>query len=439
MLDIKWIRQNQAEVQAIADQKGIPVTVSQLVEYDDRRRSLLHQLEQMRQDRNRLSQEISGLLRSNESEKADRSKQRVKEINQRLSTIEDEHKVVESHFKQLMLYVPNVVSPDTPKGGSDHDNVEVKRMGEPTEFAFEPKDHVTLGELHQMIDIPRGVKTAGSRNYYLTGMGASLHRAVQQLALDVLVQRGFTLLEVPLMVRTEALLNTAHFPLSQGQTFKMAEEDKWLVGTSEVPLVSYYDHEIVDVTEPIRLTAVSTCFRNEVGSAGKDVHGLYRLHQFSKVEQVILCEANLDTSEQLFQEITANAEEILSLLELPYRIMTVCTGDMSQKTYKQWDIETWMPSRQAYGETHSASNLLDFQARRSNIRYRNADGKTQFCYTLNNTAIASPRILIPLLENHQQEDGSIRIPQALQKYLHGMERLEPNIQRQPFLSTGLPG
>jgi seryl-tRNA synthetase len=179
----------------------------------------------------------------------------------------------------------------------------------------------------------------------------------------------------------------------------------------------------VDVTEPIRLAAISTCFRNEVGSAGKDVHGLYRLHQFSKVEQVILCEASLETSEQLLQEIAANAEEILSLLELPYRVMAVCIGDMSQKTYKQWDIETWMPSRQAYGETHSASNLLDFQARRSNIRYRNADGKTQFCYTLNNTAIASPRILIPLLENHQQEDGSIRIPQALQRYMQGLECL----------------
>ncbi len=425
MLDIKWIRQNQAKVQTIADQKGIPISISQLVKYDDRRRALLHELEQLRQDRNRLSQEISVFMRNNEREKVDHHKKRVKEINQRLHTIEEEHKEVEGHYRQLMLYVPNVVSPDTPVGVSDHDNVEIKRVGEPTTFAFEPKDHVALGELHQMIDLPRGVKTAGSRNYYLTDMGALLHRAVQQLAIDVLVQRGFKLLEVPLMVRTEALLNTAHFPLGQEQTFKMAEEDKWLVGTSEVPLVSYYDHEMIDVAEPIRLAAVSTCFRNEVGSAGKDVHGLYRLHQFAKVEQVILCEANLDISEQLFQEITANAEQILSLLELPYRIMAVCTGDMSQKTYKQWDIETWMPSRHGYGETHSASNLLDFQARRSNIRYRDRDGKTQFCYTLNNTAIASPRILIPLLENHQQEDGSIRIPLALQRYMQGRERLEP--------------
>ena len=425
MLDIKWIRQNQDLVQAVADQKGIPVSISQLVEWDDKRRMLLQEVEQLRQDRNRITQEINALIQKNDLEKVEEKKQRVKEINSRLSTTENEHKEVERQYKNLMMYVPNVVSPDTPKGLSDKDNVEVKRVGEPTSFNFEPKDHVTLGELHKMIDIPRGVKTAGSRNYYLTGAGVSLHRAVQQLALDLLVEKGFTLLEVPLMVRTEALFNTGYFPLGQDQTYKVAEDDKWLVGTSEVPLVSYYDNEIVDVMEPIKLAAVSLCFRNEVGSAGKDVHGLYRVHQFSKVEQVIVCEDSLEKSEQLFQEITGNAEEILKLLELPYRIMAVCTGDMSQKTYKQFDIETWMPSRQTYGETHSSSNLLDFQARRSNIRYRDINGKVRFCYTLNNTAVASPRILIPLLENHQEEDGSIRIPQALRKYMNGIERLQP--------------
>jgi len=425
MLDIKWIRQNQDLVQAVADQKGIPVSISQLVEWDDKRRMLLQEVEQLRQDRNRITQEINALIQKNDLEKVEEKKQRVKEINSRLSTTENEHKEVERQYKNLMMYVPNVVSPDTPKGLSDKDNVEVKRVGEPTSFNFEPKDHVTLGELHKMIDIPRGVKTAGSRNYYLTGAGVSLHRAVQQLALDLLVETGFTLLEVPLMVRTEALFNTGYFPLGQDQTYKVAEDDKWLVGTSEVPLVSYYDNEIVDVMEPIKLAAVSLCFRNEVGSAGKDVHGLYRVHQFSKVEQVIVCEDSLEKSEQLFQEITGNAEEILKLLELPYRIMAVCTGDMSQKTYKQFDIETWMPSRQTYGETHSSSNLLDFQARRSNIRYRDINGKVRFCYTLNNTAVASPRILIPLLENHQEEDGSIRIPQALRKYMNGIERLQP--------------
>ena len=427
MLDIKWIREHQDIVQSAAKQKGITISIEQLVNQDDQRLLLLQSIEQLRQERNQKSEAIRALILNNSIEQAEQHKQHVKEINQRLSHLEDEHREVEQQCKQLLLYVPNIISRDTPLGLSDKDNVEIKRHGLPASFGFKPKDHVALGELHRMIDIPRGVKTAGSRNYYLTGKGVALHRAVQQLALDLLANKGFTLLEVPLMVRTEALFNTGYFPLGQQQTYKIADNDKWLVGTSEVPLVSYYDNEIVDVAEPIKLAAVSPCFRNEVGSAGKDVHGLYRVHQFSKVEQVILCENSLEVSEQMFQEITNNAKEILDMLELPYRIMAVCTGDLSQKNYKQWDIETWMPSRQAYGETHSSSILLDFQARRSNIRYRDAAGKTQFCHTLNNTAIASPRILIPLLENHQEEDGSIRIPKALRKYMNGLERLENNI------------
>lgn len=225
------------------------------------------------------------------------------------------------------------------------------------------------------------------------------------------------------MVRTEAMNHTGFFPLGEDQTYRIANEDKWLVGTSEVPMVAYYADEIIDADRPIKLAAASTCFRSEVGSAGRDVHGLYRVHQFAKVEQVILCKADPVLSEALLQQITANAEELLQCLELPYRVMAVCTGDMSQKTYKQYDIETWMPSRGAYGETHSSSNLHDFQARRSNIRYRDKDGSLKFCHTLNNTAVASPRILIPLLENHQQEDGSIRIPAALQPYMNGMQQI----------------
>lgn len=197
---------------------------------------------------------------------------------------------------------------------------------------------MALGELHKLIDVPRGVKTAGTRNYYLTGAGVALHRAVQQLAVDLLTERGFQLLDVPLMVRAEAMRSTGFFPLGLDQTYRITGEDQWLVGTSEVPLVSYYSGEIVDVTDPIRLAAVSVCFRNEVGSAGRDVHGLYRVHQFAKVEQVIICEASLDASEQMFQEITRNAEDLLQLLELPYRKMAVCTGDMAQKPTSRWTL-----------------------------------------------------------------------------------------------------
>ncbi|MFD1177607.1 serine--tRNA ligase [Paenibacillus puldeungensis] len=421
MLDIKWIRKNEELVQHVANQKGIPLSIAELLEWDDKRRLALQEVEQLRQERNRMTQQINTFIRENQQELAERQKQAVREVNRRLDTLEQEQREAEQRYRELMMLVPNQVSPDTPEGRSDQDNVEIKRVGEPRAFDFALKDHVALGELHRMIDIPRGVKTAGSRSYYLTGVGVALHRAVQQLAIDLLVSRGFQLLEVPLMVRTTAMYNTGFFPIGEDQTYRLTEEDQWLVGTSEVPLVSYYDHEIVDVTKPIKLAAASVCFRNEVGSAGRDVHGLYRVHQFAKVEQVILCENSLDTSETMFQEITKNAEELLQQLELPYRVMNVCTGDMSQKTYKQWDIETWMPSRQAYGETHSSSQLLDFQARRSQIRFRDAAGSLQYCYTLNNTAVASPRILIPLLENHQQEDGSIRIPEALQKYMNGLD------------------
>lgn len=424
MLDINWIKENQNLVQSVADQKGISISISELIKWDNKRRELLLQVELQRQEKNKITREISSFIKTNERDKVEQKKQMVKEINDRLSKIEIEHKEAEKQCLNLLLKVPNIVSPDTPYGQSDKDNVVVKRVGQPRRFEFEPKDHVTLGEIHQIIDIPRAVKTSGSRNYYLKGIGVALHRAVQQLALDVLVEKGFTLLEVPLMVRTESLFNTGFFPLGEETTYKIEGTDKWLVGTSEVSLVSYYGNEFVNIEVPIKLAAVSQCFRNEVGSAGRDVHGLYRVHQFTKVEQVIICENNLEKSEQLFQEITMHAEEILTKLELPYQVVQVCTGDMSQKTYKQFDIETWMPSRNAYGETHSSSHLLDFQARRSNIKYRDENGNAKYCYTLNNTAVASPRILIPLLENHQAEDGSIRIPYALRKYLNGMERFE---------------
>jgi seryl-tRNA synthetase len=432
MLNIQSIRENKETLQMVADQKGVAVSIAELLAWDDQKRQLLQKVEQLRQDRNKLSQAFSKLVQSGAAagkpgyaEEAGSLKIKVKEINSRLISMEAKLDEVEQPFNKLMMLVPNLVSPDTPIGQSDADNVELRCVGERPNFGFGIRDHIALGELHDIIDIPRGVKTAGTRNYYLKGAGAMLHRAVQQLALDLLTAQGFTLLEVPLLVRSAALTNTGFFPLGEDQTYSVSDEDKWLVGTSEVSLVAYYGNEIVDVSAPIRLASVSTCFRNEVGSSGKDVHGLYRVHQFAKVEQVVICEASLEQSEAILQQITQNAEHLLQLLELPYRVMAVCTGDMSQKTYKQYDIESWMPSRQAYGETHSSSNLLDFQARRSHIRYRDAQGKLTYCHTLNNTAVASPRILIPLLENHQEEDGSIRIPAALRPYMNGLDRLVP--------------
>lgn len=425
MIDIRYIRDHAEEMQGTANGKGIALSISRLLEADEHRRALMQEIEQLRYARNRASERIGVLMAAGDVTEAGRLKAEVKWNNETLARLEAQQSEVEAAYVELMRLVPNPVSEDTPAGLSDEDNVETKRVGEIPAFGFEPRDHVAIGEALGLFDIPRGVKVAGARNYILMGAGFRLHRAVQHLAMDVIEQAGFTPMDVPMLVREDALVGSGYFPLGRDQTYALADENKYLVGTSEVSLAAYYADEIIDVREPIRLAAMSACFRKEVGSQGRDVRGLYRVHQFSKVEQLVLCENDPELSERLLQEITANAERILQLLELPYRVVSVCIGDMSQKNHKQYDIETWMPSRGAYGETHSSSNVHDFQARRANIRYRDADGKLQYCHMLNNTAIASPRILIPLLENHQREDGSVYVPKALRPYMQGQTELVP--------------
>lgn len=424
MLEMNWIKDNQELVRNTATWKRIDFPLDELLDWDEKRRGLRQETEQLRAERNGLTKEVERLLRQGDRPAGEIVKAQVRELNHRLSLLEADLNEAERRCRELMLLAPNPVSQDTPIGHDDNDNVELRLNGAVPEFGFAPRDHVELGELHDIIDIPRGVKAGGPRSYVLKGAGLMLHLAVQRLALDVLTARGFTAMDVPVIVRPEALERTGFFPGGMDQTYELSGDNRWLVGTSEVSLVSLYSDEIVELDTPMRLAGMSTCFRREVGSAGRDVRGLYRVHQFSKIEQVVLCRNDEGVSNHMLHEILANAEHILQLLELPYRVMAVCTGDMSLKTHKQYDIETWMPSRGAYGETHSASNLLDFQARRSGIRYRDAEGRLQYCHTLNNTAVATPRILIPLLENHQQEDGSIYIPQALRKYMDGLERLE---------------
>lgn len=419
MLDMNWIRNNEELVRNTAVWKRVDFPLDELLECDDRRRRLRRETEQHRAQRNGLTKEVELLLRQGNPAAGDQVKEQVRTLNGLLGTLEAELAKAERRCSELLLLAPNPVSADTPIGLDDSENVEVRQQGTVPEFSFTPRDHVELGELHDIIDIPRGVKAGGPRSYVLKGNGLLLHLAVQRLALDVLAERGFTAMDVPVLVRPEALERTGFFPGGKEQTYELNGENRWLAGTSEVSLVSLYSDEILELDEPMRIAGMSACFRREVGSAGRDVRGLYRVHQFSKIEQVVLCKNDPETSEQMLQEILANAEHILQLLELPYRVVAVCSGDMALKTHKQYDIETWMPSRDAYGETHSASNLHDFQARRSGIRYRDEDGRLKYCHTLNNTAVATPRILIPLLENHQQEDGSIYIPAVLRPYLGG--------------------
>ncbi|ACJ79139.1 serine--tRNA ligase [Bacillus paranthracis] len=425
MLDINFIRNHQQDLSLIANQKGINISIERIIQLDFERRKLIHDIELARFTKKKLSNDMKDFVLKGDNQHLIKSiKLQIDEINKSLKANQQNLESILNEYNTLMLLVPNIISSDTPIGLSDKDNVVVKECGRKPTFTFSIKDHIELGHSLDIIDIKRGVKVAGTRNYYLKNMGASLHRAVQQLAIDHLIQKGFTLLEVPAMVNEEMFINTGFFPIGQDQTYKLANSNKYLIGTSEVPIVSYYSNEFVNIEKPIKLAGISNCFRSEVGAAGRDVKGLYRVHQFSKVEQVILCENNVEKSNLILEEITQNAEEILQLLELPYRVVSVCTGDIGQGVFKKYDIETWMPSRNSYGETQSASNLLDFQSRRSKIRYKDNNGEIKYCHTLNNTAIATPRILIPLLEVHQQEDGSIYIPRALRKYLNNQEYIE---------------
>ncbi|MCQ4087402.1 serine--tRNA ligase [Saccharibacillus sp. JS10] len=423
MMDIKQIRAQADEFQTVTDRKKINISIKELLDLDTQKRQLSNQAEHLRMQRNRRSAEIGAKIAAGQHEEAQLDKQEMAVERKQLAEIEKILEPIQIRYNELMAKVPNLVSPDTPMGQSDQDNVVLSEHGQIPQFAFPMRDHMELSDLHGLFDIERGVKVAGSRNYFLKGDGLRLQRAVQQLALDVLEERGFTAMDVPLMVRTRAMEDTGFFPTGQDQAYRIEGQDTWLVGTSEVPLIAYFSGEILDMAKPIKVAGISTCFRSEVGSAGRDVRGLYRVHQFAKVEQVIICRGDERESEKYLQELTQNAEDLLQMLELPYRKVAVCIGDMSQKNYKQYDLETWMPSREAYGETHSASNVGDFQARRAGLRYRDVDGQLRFCHTLNNTAVAVPRLLIPLLENHQQEDGSIYLPPALRPYIGGREFL----------------
>lgn len=414
MLDIQFIRENVDLIKKTAVNKGIDVDIDHLLEVDQRRRELIQLTESLKQERNQNSK----LVQKASGEEKTKLIERTKEVNQQIKKYDDELDAILQEFNALMLRVPNPPTPDTPVGEDDSDNVEVKRVGELPKFDFEPKNHVELMQLHRMIDIERGVKIAGSRSYFLLNDGALLHRAVQQLALDFLSKRGYTPMVVPVLVNGMALEGTGYFPLGEEQTFWLERDEKYLVGTAEVSLTSFHQGEILDEEElPKRYAGVSDCFRREVGSAGRDVFGLYRVHQFSKVEQVVICKNDPEESKRFHYELLQNAEDLLQLLEIPYRVVQVCTGDMGQGQIRKHDIESWMPSRGNYGETHSCSTFHDFQARRLKLRYRDSMGNVQYCHTLNNTALATPRILIPLLENHQLADGRIRIPKALQPYM----------------------
>lgn len=419
MLDIKFIRENQEKVQSAALDKNFKVDLEALLNLDDQLRASQAQLEELQSQRNSLSKQIP---KASEEER-ETIKSQVSALKPRMEELTSEVKEISDRFNSMMLDIPAPAREDVPVGKDDSQNVEVKTWGQKPEFSFKPLDHMELGTKNDWIDVPRGVKLAGSRSYILKGGCAQLEQALLRFTLDHLNAKGYTQLSVPVLVKEDCMVGTGYFPNGREQAYCVEKDQLALVGTAEVPVASYHSDEIIPKDQlPKKYMAVSSCFRREAGTYGKDTHGLYRVHQFQKVEQVIISEAGVEASEQLHEELLRNSEELMQKLELPYRVVYVCTGDLGQGQVRKHDIEAWMPSREAYSETHSCSTFHDFQARRLRIRYK--DGKKkQFCHTLNNTAIAAPRILIPFLEVHQQEDGSVRIPEALRPYLGGREFL----------------
>lgn len=438
MIDIKLIRQDPQRFKQAAADKRIHTDIDAICALDDRRRTIQQELDSLKHQQNEISGQIA--LYKNPKSKwfqqalaAGRSEAEIRAEGQQLidqvAQLKSRAKELDAEFKQVsdelaaaLLTVAQPADPEVPVGKDESENVEIRRVGEPPKFDFEPKDHVTLMTALGMLDIERGVKLAGTRNYLLKGDGAALHLAVLRLALDLMVERGFTQMVVPVLVRDEQMVGTGYFPGGEEQAYRCERDGMSLVGTAEVPLTAYHRDEILTEDElPKKYVALSTCFRREAGAAGKDTYGLYRIHLFDKVEQVIVCKNDESLSKQFHAEILQNAEDVLARLELPYRVVNVCTGDLGQGQVQKFDIETWMPSRGGYGETHSASRFYEYQARRLMIRYRDGAKNIRYCHTLNNTVIASPRILIPLVENHQNPDGTIRIPKALRPYLGGRE------------------
>lgn len=420
MLDIKYIRENADFIKKAAADKRMSVDLDELLTIDAALKPLQQELEVLQAERNTLSKTIGKAPQ----EEREALKAKVSAIKTKMEELSSGIKEKKQKYDALMLLVPAPARKDVPVGKDDQENLLVKKHGEIPEFDFKTKDHVAIGEKLDIIDIPRGVKLAGSRSYVLKGDGALLEQAILRFTYDLLVSRGFTPLSVPVLVREEAMVGTGYFPTGRDQAYCVEKDEMSLVGTAEVSLTSYLSNEMLKEADlPIRLMAQSSCFRREAGTYGKDTHGLYRVHQFQKIEQVIICKADEDVSEKHHNELLDNAEAIVQALGLPYQVVYVCTGDLGQGQVRKHDIETWMPSRKSYGETHSCSTFHEFQARRLALRYKTKEGKKLVCHTLNNTAVASPRILIPLIEHYQQKDGSLAIPKVLQPYMGGKTKI----------------
>ncbi|AZI42247.1 serine--tRNA ligase [Deinococcus psychrotolerans] len=416
MLDLKFIRDNPGLIKHAIQVKRIGLDLDELLQVDRELLELKQRVEALQAERNANAKAVPKVSKEEKPALIEKGKA----LGEELKELEPALRAHEDALKQLLLRVPNIPLAGVPEGVDDADNVELRREGELPTFDFTPLDHVALLDKHHWADAERVARVSGSRSYLLKGEAALLEQAILTFALTYLADKDFTPLSTTALVRPETLVATGHFPGGEDQVYKIEGLDLMLAGTAEVPVNSLYAGEILPEEDlPIRFAAISAAFRSEAGSAGRDVRGLIRVHEFRKVEQYVICRADQEEALQWFDTLLANAEGILQALELPYRVVQNCTGDMGAGKALMYDIEAWVPSEQLYRETHSCSYLGDWQARRTGLRYKGEGGKPHFAHTLNNTGIAVPRVLVPFLENHQQADGRIRIPAALQPFMGG--------------------
>lgn len=423
MLDIKLIRNEVEKVKEKTQKRGVdPAIIDEILELDESRRKLIQDTEELKKERNRVSEEIAQKKRNKEN--ADEAIQAMRQVGEDIKDIDARLNAVKTDFEDRMSRVPNLIHDDVPEGADDTENVEIRRTGDPRQFDFEPKAHWDILEDLELADFERAAKVSGARFVYHTGDGARLERALMNFMLDVHNKNGYREMMTPQIVRAEAMYSTGQLPKFEEDLFKIDGMEMYTIPTSEVTLTNFYkDETLEDAQLPVKFTAQTACFRSEAGSAGRDTRGLIRLHQFNKVEMVRV-ERPEDSWEAL-EEMTTHAENILNLLDIPHRTVLLCTGDIGFGSSKTYDVEVWLPSYDDYKEISSISNMTDFQARRGNIKFKREKGaKPEFLHTLNGSGLAVGRTMAALLENYQNADGSVTIPEVLRPYMSGQEKLE---------------
>ncbi len=423
MLDIKQLRDAADTVREGLRARGMPDTaVDTLLELDARRRGLLQKTEALKNQRNTVSRDIG--QRRKLGEDVSEAQLEMRAIGDRIDALDREVVEIGQQLSEQMAWLPNIPHASVPRGAGASENEVIRAVGEVLELPFAPEDHIAIGERLGLFDFRRATRMSGSGFPLFIGQGARLQRALIQFMLDLHVrEHGYTEVSPPVLCLPEAMMGTGQLPKLADDMYRLQGDNLYLIPTAEVPITNIYREEIIDRPLPIYLTGYTPCFRREAGAAGRDTRGLIRVHQFDKVEMVKFVEPS--TSAMELETLTGNAEDVLRRLELPYRVVTLCTGDLSFAASKCYDIELWCPGQKDWLEVSSCSNFEAFQARRANIRYRTAEGKTDFVHTLNGSGVALPRLMVALLENYQQEDGSVCMPKALVPYMDGCERLIP--------------